>query len=189
MRTIKVIMLAGILGVALVASGQAEDEPKPIGTTKTTSGAKELTDNDLLTLFERMGYETTTSESADKKTLWINVKMNRSELGGSFEVAVALSPNKKKMWAHVHLATLKPEHEANAPALLKLLEQNAVVGPNHFRIDAKSKALYLSRCADNRGLTPALVKDHIEILLDTCVQTKSDWNTGTWDSIGSTVKK
>lgn len=189
MRTIKVIMLAGILGTALVASGQADDEPKPIGTTKMTSGAKELTDSDLVTMLERMGYETTTTESADKKTTWINVKVSRSELGGNFEVSIALSPNKKKLWAHVHLTNLKPEHEANAPALLRLLEQNAAVGPNHFRIDAKTKAMYLSRCGDNRGLTAALVKDHIEILVDTCVQTKSDWNTEKWESIGTTVKK
>lgn len=189
MRTIKVIMLAGILGVALIASGQADDEPKPFGTTKATTGAKELSETELVEMLGRMGYETSTSQSADKKTLWINVKVNRSELGGSFEVAVALSPNKKKIWAHVHLATLKSEHEANAPALLRLLEQNAVVGPNHFRIDAKTKSLYLSRCGDNRGLTPAMVKDHLEILINTCVETKDDWNTEKWDSIGSTVKK
>ncbi len=189
MRTIKVIVLAGILGVALVASGQAEDGPKPIGTTNANTGVKELTDNELLDMLGRMGYETTTTKSADKKTLWINVKMTRSELGGTFEVSVALSPNKKKLWAHVHLATLKPEHEANAPALLKLLEQNAAIGPNHFRIDPKSKAMYLSRCGDNRALTPALVKDHLEILVNTCVETKDYWNTGNWSSAGTTVKK
>jgi hypothetical protein len=189
MRTIKVLMLAGILGAALVASGQADDEPSPVGAAKASTGVKELSDFELRDMFERMGYETTVTESADKKTKWINVKVTRSELGGTFEVSVALSPNKRKLWAHVHLATLKPEHEANAAALLKLLEQNAAIGPNHFRVDPKTKALYLSRCGDNRGLTPALVKDHLELLLDTCVQTKGDWNTDKWDTIGGTAKK
>jgi hypothetical protein len=34
----------------------------------------------------------------------------------------------------------------------------------------------VSRCTDNRNLTPALVREHIENLVDSCVSTKDTWS-------------
>jgi hypothetical protein len=173
--------LAGMASPA--RANDAKPVPKPTATGKT------LTDADLKDLLETMGYEVNVTESADKRTQWMGVKVTRAELGGTFEITVALSPNKKKLWAHVDLAELKPDHEANAPALLKLLERNAAIGPNHFRVDAKSKHLYMSRSTDNRGMTPGLVKEHLDLLLDTCVETKEFWNTTKWSTGTESAKK
>ena len=183
------LMAAGVLCFLMNGDARAFSPiEKPAEKQTEMSTAKELNTDDLREMMEKMGYELTVTESADGKTKWIRVKMTRSELGGSFNVCLALSPSNTKLWAHVGVAAFNTEHEGNAVRLLKLLERNEDVGPVHFRYSVKQKQLFMSSAIDTRGLTPALVREQIEGLLDKCVETKDDWNTNKWGE-AKTAKK
>ena len=171
MKAFKKLVLSAVL--AFGGTGLAMAQPDKMDAKPAT--AKMLDAEDLGTMLDTMGYEYTVTESEDKSTKWYNVKINRKELGGTFQVSLALSPNKKKIWGHVSVTQLNEENMANAEVLTQLLEQNATIGPNHFRLDAKTKYLYISRCTDNRGLTAVLIREHIENLVDSCVSTKDTW--------------
>jgi len=188
MKAIKTLVLVAVLGLSYTGAVNAQDgTPKPAAKAGQYA-PREVGAADFAQMLENMGYEVRTEESADKQNTWIYVKINRSELGGTFEMSISQSSNKKKLWSHIYLAELKAESLDYAAGLQKLLELNAAEGPNHFRLDAKTKGLYLSRCSDVRGQTPALLKEHIENLVEAAIRTKDHWNTTKWGTT-STVQK
>ncbi len=181
MKKIQIAALASALVFGLVGLAQEPSLPKeaPKGDVAKKGEAGVLSVEQLPKMLEAMGYEVRV-EGEEGKTQWAWVKVTREELGGTFEVSIALSPNKKKIWAHLYMANLTDEHLSNAKGLAKLLELNATEGPNHFRIDAKTKQLYLSRCCDNAGMTPANLKENLENLINGAVRTKDAWNVSKW---------
>ena len=186
MRTIYTMLMLAGLGLGFAGHANAEDSLPP---SKPAVNKVPDVQDELAGMLAQMGYEVNVTESADKKSRRYGVKVSRQELGGEFEVSLSISPNKKKLWGHVYLAEIKEEQLSNSAALLKLLEENAKIGPNHFRVDEKNKSLHMSRCSDCRGLSPAIVKEHIENLLDSCVKTKGTWNVEKWGATQTNVKK
>ncbi len=174
-------LLVCVLGLVSVSGGWSAEPDTGVPPAKAKA-PESLTDAGFEEMIKQMGYDYTVSESADKSVRWYRVNVTRSELGGECSVSLRLGANGTQIWGHVALTDLKPEHLANAEALVKLLEKNDAIGPNAFRVNPKSKRLFLSRCTETRGLTPARIREHIEGLVDGCVQTRDDWNTAKWTS-------
>jgi hypothetical protein len=174
------ILLACVLGLISFCVTRAAD---PVTPGKAKEG---MTDERLEEMLKLMGYEYKITGSGDSK--WIQISVTRSERDTSTEYTLTtrLAGNGTMLWSHVALADLTPEQLGNAEALQKLLELNDKIGPNVFRINPKTKRLFLSRGTDTRGLTPVKLREHIDRLLDDCVETRSAWDTSKW---GESVKK
>ena len=175
-------LLVCVLGLVAV-SGARSVEPSSGVPPEKAKAPEVLTDAGFEEMIKGMGYDYAVSESADKSARWYRVNVVRSEPGGEnlqYHVILQLGTNGMKIWGHMPLADLKPEHLANTEALVKLLEKNDSIGPNAFRVNPKTKRLFLSRCTEARGLTPARLREHLDGLVDGCVNTRDDWDSAKW---------
>ena len=172
-----------ILAVAVLAvgfSGAGAADPKP--------GGKVLADDDLFGMLENLGYEVMTKPKETDAVKRITVKVTRADFPIDIPMTVNLSGDKTTLYFFVNLADLTPAELGNADGLLKLLELNDTSGKNQFRINAKTKQLWLTRFADSAGLTPAALKKHVELLAATVVETKDQWDVKKWAK-AETAKK
>lgn len=170
MRIIKVMAAVAMIGI--LYSGQmakADDLDTPVKSTV-------LTDASLRTMLEALGYEVKL-EKLEKATLnWIIHRRNPYD----FHLNVNLSIDKTKLWTSVALAEFKPDHEAQASRLLKLLELNQQIGPAHFYYLPSQKQLFAARVMDNRNITARDLRNHLDHLMDKVMETESAWNTKVW---------
>ena len=182
MKAFNKVVLASILGLSSVAALRAaEDAPNPrtIGTaTTTTAATAPTTDEGLEAMLTQMGYEVkVTGEEGQSK--WFRVTLHRADLS-DIVVSLRLGSGGTMLWGHIYLNELKPEDQANAARILKLLELNDDIAPNSFRVNPTSKRLFLSRGTEARGLTPAKLREHLDGLANCCVKTQSHWDTEKW---------
>ncbi len=156
-------MVVGLTAVCVAQTG-----PKPVAAPETAPEGV-LTDQSLKTMLINLGY--TPEEKAGSDSSLFYIKVNRGNL--TYNPYICLSPSKTKIWVQTSLGTLGPEDGARA---LKMLELNFKIGPSHFAYIPADKRVYMFLPMDNRGVTPKLLKDQIEKLLDDCEATKDVWN-------------
>jgi hypothetical protein len=173
--SIKWVMIC-VLGLA--AGGVRAAEPAKGG--EPAKGVELLTEAQFESMLEKMGYAYTVSGREPGR--WFQIKVHRVLRDESIDLSVSLrfSGNGAQLWGHVPLADLKPDHLANAAALQKLLEWNDAVGPSAFRINPKTKRLFMSQGCETRGMTPARFREFLDGLLDDVVTTRDAWNTTGW---------
>ena len=163
-----------ILAVAVVAvgfSGVVAADPTPAG---------KLTEGELFTMLENMGYEVMTKPKETDAVKRITVKVTRADFPIDIPMTANLSGDKSTLYLFVNLADLKAGELGNAEALLKLLELNDTSGKNQFRINPKTKQLWLARFTDNTGMRPVALKKHVESLATTVVATRDHWDAKKW---------
>lgn len=163
-----------ILAVAAVAVGSVAlaEEGKPAG--------KALTDGDLVTMLENMGYEIMTRPKETDEVKRVTVKVARADFPLDIPMTVNLSGDKSTLYFFVNVADLNEADLGNAARLQKLLELNDVSGKNQFRVNPKTKQLWMARFTDNTGMTPAVLKRHVEALATSVVETRDHWDTKRW---------
>jgi hypothetical protein len=113
-------------------------------------------------------------ESKDKSVQCYIVKVTRDDSeSGVLQVIVQLSPNRKKIWSHLYVAKLE-DGQTESPAMMAmLLEKNSAIMPSHYRYEKESKMLIMSRCSDTRNLTPTLLGEHLDAIVEDYVQSEN----------------
>lgn len=154
--------------------------PKPAPAPAATAAGKKLTDDELLKMIEDLGYEITARPKETDAVKRVNILVKR----GTFECPMSVNlsgGNRDQLMAFVNLGKLGDAELANAPALGKLLELNdGFMGQCQFRINPKSKVLWLARISENRGVTPKVLRDHIEETLAAAYDNQDAWDTSKW---------
>lgn len=189
--------LLGLLAATLLGIGGATlraDDPKPADTAKPaakaegkpTAAGKKLTDDELLKMIEDLGYEIISRPKETDAIKRVNIMVKR----GTFECPMSVnlsSGDHDQLMAFVNLGKLGEAELANAPALGKLLELNdGIMGQCQFRINSKTKVLWLARISENRGVTPKVLRDHIEETLAAAYDNQDAWDTSKWGKADST---
>jgi hypothetical protein len=173
-----------ILAVAVMAlgfTGVLAGDAKPTG--------KALTDGELFTMLENMGYEVMVKPKETDTVKPITVKVTRGDFPIDIPMTIMLSGDKSTVYFFVNLAELTAKDLGNAERLLKLLELNDTGGKNQFRVNPKTKQLWLTRITNNTGLTPAVLKQQVESLAATVVETRDHWDTKKWGGTETASKK
>lgn len=161
-------------------------DPKPVKVSQPAqpSAGKKLTDDELLKMVEDLGYEIISRPKETDAVKRVGIKVKR----GTFECPMSVNlsgGDHNQLMAFVNLGPLGEGELANAPALAKLLELNdGLMGQCQFRINPKSKVLWLARISENRGVTPKVLRDHIEETLAAAYDNQAAWDTSTWKKDG-----
>lgn len=191
----------GVLAATLLGVGGATlraDDPKPADTAKPaakaeakpdvkpTAAGKKLTDDELLKMIEDLGYEIIARPKETDAIKRVNIMVKR----GSFDCPMSVnlsSGDHDQLMAFVNLGKLGDAELANAPALGKLLELNdGFMGQCQFRVNPKTKVLWLARLSENRGVTPKVLRDHIEETLAAAYDNQDAWDTSKWGKADGT---
>ncbi|MBY0456117.1 MAG: hypothetical protein K2V38_02135, partial [Gemmataceae bacterium] len=140
-------------------------------------------------MLENLGYEVMVKPKDGDEVKRITVKVTRADFPIDVPVTICLTGDKSTLCLFVNLADLKGQDATNAERLLKLLELNDVGGRNQFRVNAKTKQLWMARITDNAGMTPVTLKRHVESLATTVVETRDHWDTKKWAEAETASKK
>ena len=54
------------------------------------------------------------------------------------------------------------------------------IGPSHFYYYAPHKMIYAAKPMSNRGITPKVLREHIEELMEQVVANEQHWDTTKW---------
>lgn len=171
------VVLAGVTGFV----GAADAPVKPAG--------KVLAEPELFDMLENLGFEVLVKPKEADAMKRITVQVTRADFPIDIPMTINLSGDKSTLYFFVNLADLTPEDLAKAERLQKLLELNDVSGKNQFRLNPKTKQLWAARFTDNAGMTPAVLKKHVEALAATVVETREHWDTKKWGDAAEAVKK
>ncbi len=177
----KFILAMAVAVVAFGFTGAHADDPKP--------ASRALSDDELFTILENMGYEIMVKPKETDTVKCITVKVTRRDFPIDIPMTVKLSGDKSTVYFFVNLADLTDKKWGDAERLLKLLELNDTGGKNQFRVNPKSKQLWLSRFTDNTDLTPVALKRHIEMLATRVVDTQNHWDAKKWGATETATKK
>jgi hypothetical protein len=156
-----------VVGLAMMCSAQSGPKPAP-APQAATEGV--LTEESLRTMLINLGYTPEESKSTNGTTLFY-IKATRGDM--SYNPYICLSPSKTKIWAQTSLGDFDANDGARA---LKMLELNFKIGPSHFVHIPGDKTVYMFSPMDNRGVTPKILKDQIDQLLNNCESTKEVWS-------------
>jgi hypothetical protein len=88
---------------------------------------------------------------------------------------LVLSPSGTKLGFNANLGQVPDVTAVTADQWRTLLERNATIEPTFFYFDPEAKKLYLHRVLDNRGLTPAILRQEIDTFSNSVVDTEADW--------------
>lgn len=195
--------LLGVLAATLVGLGgtylRADEPAKPtppdlsgvLNKAKATptspvAGGKKLTDDELLKMIEDLGYEIISRPKATDATKRVNIKVKR----GTFECPMSVNlsgGDHDQLMSFVNIGKMGEAELSNAPALTKLLELNdGFMGQCQFRINAKTKVLWLARISENRGVTAKVLRDHIEETVAAAYDTQDSWDFTKWGKADGT---
>lgn len=117
---------------------------------------------------QQMGFEVKTiNDKAGEE------KYSVDHQGSGFNVPVAyeISPSANFIWLTVNLG---PADTTNADKSLALLKETAIIQPSFFYITAKGN-LMMAVAIENRGVTEAILRRHINKLVADVSKTSTIW--------------
>lgn len=184
----KITLLTALAATALtlgtpMANAQ-EPTPAPAKATTTQTG-KKLTDDDLMKMLEDLGYEITQRPKETDAVKRVHIKVSRGDM--DVPISVNLNGDKSLVMAFVNVGKMGETELANTAALLKLLELNdglLVNGKGKFLVNAKTKVLWMSAVSENRGITPKVLRDHIEETVASICDNRNAWDFTKWSKAG-----
>jgi hypothetical protein len=91
-------------------------------------------------------------------------------------VRVSLSGNRKYVWLDASTQALADPDAAPPGAWLRLLHLNDEIFPARFTYDKKAKQIRLLMPMENRGITPARLRQEIDAFDQLFRRTEPDWN-------------
>jgi hypothetical protein len=149
MKSIALVLVVLFLIPATLSAGQDEAAKKP--------GSEALTPTGLGALLNDLGYEP--KEAGKKKDIY-DIAVERDNW--KIFIRISLSGDRKSIWLDASTVALKDPDAAKPAAWLKLLELNNEIVPARFSYDKKFKQLHLLKPFDNRGFTPARMRQEID---------------------------
>lgn len=147
-----------VLALALSPSGRADDPPAP----------KRLTNDELVKMVNRLGHDT---KVLDKTFTQVTVERS----GWRSVIRLSLSTDGAVVWMDAWLASATFPEVVPAETWRKLLAKNEALHPVSFTFTKSNKRLYLTHSLPNADLTPALLREHLELLDKSIEQTKDLW--------------
>jgi hypothetical protein len=167
MTKTKVASLASLLAIsfciALVLSPRLYSQE-----TKPAAAPGVLVEDTLRKLLDGMGYEPKPLSKgflvAIKRDTW------------TINIQLVISPNGEKIGMNSNLGAVENPDAVTAAQWRALMIANGDIDPSAFYFDATQKKLYLHRSMDNRGITPAILRQQIENYCGNMVDTAKLWD-------------
>jgi hypothetical protein len=183
----KIHLLAALTATTLMlgAAGVRADEPAKPADAKTApavQAGKKLTDDDLVKMIEDLGYEVTRLPQPGDAVKRVQIKVTRGNFDCPMNVNLG-GDGQSTLLSFVNLGVPSEAALADAPKLMKLLQQNDGFldgGRVQFRMNPKTKAIFLARTTENRGITPKLLREHIEQTVAAAYDTQELWDHSKW---------
>lgn len=149
-----------VLTLALVAA--------PMRANDAPAGPKRLANDELVKMLNKFGYEV---KVLDKTFTQVTVDRQ----GWRSVVRLSLSTDGTVVWFDAWLGTLTFPDAVPADAMRKLLAKNEAIYPVAFTVNKSNKRLYLTHSIANADLTPAILREHLELIDKTIEETKGVW--------------
>ena len=185
----KITLLAAVTAAALTLGTTTNAQeptptPAPAKTTATQAG-KKLTDDELMKMLDDLGYEITKRPAETDTVKRVQIKVSRGKM--DVPLSINLNGDKSLLMAYVNVGKMGDAELANSAALLKLLELNdgfLVDGKGKFLVNPKTKILWMSATSENRGITPKVLRDHIEGVVASVCDHEDAWDFSKWPKAG-----
>ncbi len=165
MTKMKVVWITSLLAIAFcVALGNS---PRLYSQETKTVAAGALADESLRKMLDGMGYE----PKPLSKGFLIAIKRDT----WTMNIQLVISPNGEKIGMNSNLGMVENPDTVAAAQWKALIVANGDIDPSAFYFDATQKKLYLHRSLDNRGLTPAILRQQVENFCGNMVDTSALW--------------
>jgi hypothetical protein len=135
--------------------------------TKLAAAPGALVDDGLRKMLDGMGYE----PKALTKGFLIAVKRD----AWTINIQIVISPNGERIGMNANLGLVENPDGVTAAQWKDLMIANGDIDPSAFYFDATQKKLYLHRVMDNRGMTPAILRQQIENFCGNMIDTADLW--------------
>ncbi|MBI3827974.1 MAG: hypothetical protein HY291_00560 [Planctomycetes bacterium] len=134
-----------------------------------------LKQDQLYTMLSNMGFEVSKTDVKGGYEIYMKVTYTYD-----LNFRVGLSSDGSRIWLTQTLATFTPAQKARIP-WQKLMAANCSQVTSSFRYFEDTGSLGISLSFENRGLTPALLRKHIEVFEQDIVYSADLWDTSKWD--------
>jgi len=142
--------------------------PRLYSQENKPAAAGALADDGLRKMLDGMGYE----PKPLTKGFLLSVKRDT----WTINIQLVISANGEKIGMNANLGAVENPDAVTAAQWKALLAANGDIDPSAFYFDATQKKLYLHRSMDNRGLTPAILRQQIENFCGNMVDTAKLWD-------------
>ena len=157
---------AALCAALALASGDVS--PPRAKADDPPAGPKRLTNDELVKMVTKIGYDV---KVLDKT--FTQVTIERS--GWRSVLRLSLSTDGTVVWFDAWLATATFPDAVPADTWRKLLAKNEALHPVAFTFSKANKRLYLTHSIANANLTPALLREHLDLLDQSVEQTQPLW--------------
>lgn len=127
-----------------------------------------ITGSQLRSLLVNMGYDVKDLNTTPGSE---QCEIKNTVSGIDIYLLCEVSPSKNFVWLTALLNSDSTNYQSRTKDLLK---QNGIVQPAHFYI-TKNGSLKFGLAAENRGITAAVLRRHIDMVSNNIVNTKSFW--------------
>lgn len=127
-----------------------------------------ITGSELRTMLINMGYTTKDLNTTPGSE---QVQIKNTTSGLDIYLLCEVSPSKNFVWFTALLNSDSTNYQSRTKDLLK---QNGIVQPAQFYI-SKNGSLKFGLAAENRGITAAILRRHIDMVSSNIANTKSFW--------------
>lgn len=100
--------------------------------------------------------------------------------GRNWNISLEISPNQQNLWIYADLAPIADTNQVPREVLFDMLKANEKMGPSHFAFNEKIKMFVLYHPVSNRGITPKLVRERIELVARQVEDHERLWNPKLW---------
>lgn len=129
---------------------------------------KRLTNDELVKMVTRLGHDVKVTDKT-----FTQVTVDRPEWRSV--VRLSLSTDGTVVWFDAWLATATFPDAVPAETWRKLLAKNEALHPVAFVFNKTSKRVYLTHSVPNANLTPAVLREHLDLIDKSIEQTQELW--------------
>ena len=178
------MLIATLLTLSLGYSSTAQTYSDRLFSSPPAVPAAESSKPDVLSnealkgMIELLGFDVRTRKIGTSEVYFVFITSG----GLKFDVCIELSQNHEKVWLSTSLDVVSVDQKNKLDHLVRLLELNIDAGPNFFRYNSKNNQISIARAFDNRKVTPKILKDNLERLIQCSLENKSHWMTSNWDA-------
>lgn len=183
-----------VLGSAMIIHGAGEravcaqevtTPPAPPVAPATAARPKRLTNEELKTITENLGYEPEADMKGDKINL---IYLQWKQGTFQFHLYLSVSDDGDNLIVQSPLRGLPADESAYGKELSGVLAKTFLLTPSHFVVD-ETRWLRLIRFVPAQGLTPAKLRKVIAEFTDQVRNSESIWRCDRWEPKATIVAK
>lgn len=169
----------GSIAFALLCLGSSSSA---LRAQETSSEPGQQTMQSLKAMIENLGYQP--KELKNDKGVVTRYLLTVASGGGQWKVIAEISPNQENLWIYANLAQVTDINQAPREVLADMLKANEKLGPSFFAFSEKAQNFVLFQALTNRGITPKLLRERIEMVARQVDGNERLWNPKQWPSGG-----